>query len=540
MDGRAWEGRLEDMPSSERPSAAANIAGQAKAPHEVELKLRGAPAVLDKLRQAPVILQHARNQGIVRRLEAVYYDTSDCLLDRHGISLRVRRSGRRHIQTLKRAASGNDPLARQEWETPVDDEHIDLSRLPVAEIGAPLDGLRAEALKPVFSSKVRRRVQKVEFGSALVEIAFDEGVIAAGDRSEALSEIELELKAGDAAILYEIGLSLLDLAPLQVETASKAARGYKLANSAEFKATKAEPVSITAEDNVDAAIAKILGNGHHQLMANLAPAEAGGNPEGVHQMRVALRRLRTALSLIRRELGPTALAPIADEAKRLARVLGPARNWDVFTTQTLADIEKADLPAVDIARLRGAAEPFRAESYVAVRKMLAGPQTNRFFLSFGSVLERRGWRNGVASEAMTVLGEPVSSLARRALARSHRKSLKRGRHFKHMAADARHQLRLSLKKLRYTSEFFLPLYSHDPAAGKYLKRLSKLQDALGAANDAVTTQPLLDTLRRGASEPELHYSTGAVIGWQRREQIEAAKGLLRTWRKFEAAKPFWA
>ncbi|TCR64546.1 inorganic triphosphatase YgiF [Bosea sp. BK604] len=531
---------MDDMPNPALPGAPGHPNAQDKAPHEVELKLRGTPAMLDKLRQAPVITQHARNQGIVRRLEAVYYDTPDCLLDRHGISLRVRRSGQRHIQTLKRAASGDNPLARQEWETPVDDEHIDLSRFPVAEIGAPLDGLRAEVLRPVFSSKVRRRIQKVQFDSALVEIAFDEGVIAAGERSEKLSEIELELKAGDAAILYEIGLSLLDLAPLQVETATKAARGYKLARNTEFKAAKAEPVAITAEDNVDAAIAKILGNGQHQLMANLAPVEFGDNPEGVHQMRVSLRRLRTALTLIRRELGPTALGPVAEEARRLARVLGPARNWDVFATDTLADIEKAGLPDIDIAGLRNAAEPFRAESYVVVREMLAGSQTNRFLLSFGRLLERRGWRNGVASEAMTVLAEPVKSFARRVLTRSHRKSLKRGRHFKQLSPEARHELRLSLKKLRYTSEFFLPLYADVPAAGKYLKRLSQLQDVLGAANDAATTQPLLDTLRRGTSAPELHYSIGAVIGWQRREQVEAAKGLLKRWRKFEATTPFWA
>jgi len=528
------------MPNPALPGAPGHPNAQDKAPHEVELKLRGTPAMLDKLRQAPVITQHARNQGIVRRLEAVYYDTPDCLLDRHGISLRVRRSGQRHIQTLKRAASGDNPLARQEWETPVDDEHIDLSRFPVAEIGAPLDGLRAEVLRPVFSSKVRRRIQKVQFDSALVEIAFDEGVIAAGERSQKLSEIELELKQGDAAILYEIGLSLLDLAPLQVETSSKAARGYKLARNTEFKAAKAEPVAITAEDNVDASISKILGNGQHQLMANLAPVEFGDNPEGVHQMRVSLRRLRTALTLIRRELGPTALGPVAEEARRLARVLGPARNWDVFATDTLADIEKAGLPDIDIAGLRNAAEPFRAESYVVVREMLAGSQTNRFLLSFGCLLERRGWRNGVASEAMTVLAEPVKSFARRVLTRSHRKSLKRGRHFKQLSPEARHELRLSLKKLRYTSEFFLPLYADVPAAGKYLKRLSQLQDVLGAANDAATTQPLLDTLRRGTSAPELHYSIGAVIGWQRREQVEAAKGLLKRWRKFEATTPFWA
>lgn len=522
------------------PSAPATPNGQAKAPHEVELKLRAAPDVLDTLRQAPIIAQHVLNQGIVRRLDAIYYDTPDRLLDRHGISLRVRRSGRRHVQTLKRAASDKGALARQEWEMPVPGEHVDLSLLPVAEIGAPLEGLRADSLKPVFVSKVRRRLQRAQFDGALVEIAFDDGVIEAGGRAEPLSEIELELKAGDAAVLYEVGLSLLDLAPLQLEMASKAARGYRLAFDRDFKAVKAESVAVAAGDNVDAAIAKILGNGYSQLMGNLAPVKAGGNPEGIHQMRVALRRLRTALSLIDREFAPPALVPIAIEAKRLARVLGPARNWDVFSTQTLADIEQVDLVDVDIAGLHGAAEPFRRQHHVEVDEVLAEAQTNRFLLSFGCLLERRGWRNGIASDAMGVLAEPVSSFGRRVLERIHRKSLKRGRHFKHLAPDARHQLRLSLKKLRYTSEFFLPLYADDPAARKYLKRLAKLQDALGLANDAATTQPLLTTLRLGGLTPELHYSIGALTGWQKRDAVEAAKGLLKRWRRFEATRPFWA
>ncbi|MFX5602665.1 CYTH domain-containing protein, partial [Acinetobacter baumannii] len=92
---------------------------------------------------APVIVEHIGNQGTVRRLEAVYYDTPDRLLDRHGLSLRVRRNGKRYLQTLKQRVSGNGTLSRREWEAPVDTIEPDLTRLPIAEIGAPLDGLLA-------------------------------------------------------------------------------------------------------------------------------------------------------------------------------------------------------------------------------------------------------------------------------------------------------------------------------------------------------------------------------------------------------------
>jgi inorganic triphosphatase YgiF len=524
------ERHLEGLSTRRTPP----VAGQ-----EIELKLRAPAGMLEGTRLAPMIVEHAVNQGIVRRLDATYYDTPDRLLDRAGLSLRVRRSGKRHIQTVKRSSAGDGALARHEWETPVPGEALDLSLLPLAEIGEPLASLDAATLQPVFSSKVRRRVQRVEFEGALIEVAFDDGLITAGAASESLSEIELELKRGDTAVLYELGLSLLEFAPLQLETASKAARGYRLAFDAAPKPAKAERVAIQPGDNIDAAIAKLLANAHRHLIANLAAVEQAGDRDGVHQMRVSLRRLRTALSLIRREIASPALEPIAVEARQLALALGPVRNWDVFVTQTLPAIGDVALPDVDIAALAWAAEPLRAGSYAAVADKLASAATNRFLLSFGCVLERRGWRNGVASEAITVLAEPATALAERALAKVHRTSLKRGRHFARLDSVHRHHLRLSLKKLRYTAEFFLTLYPDNAASGKYLKRLEKLQDALGAANDAVTTQPLLAELKRGDTLPELHYAAGAVAGWLQREQIARSRGLNRRWRQFKAAKPFW-
>lgn len=508
-------------------------------PREVELKLACSAEALSVLGDAELIARHARNRGIVRRLEATYYDTPDCLLDRHGLSLRLRRSGRRHIQTLKRAKAGENPLARDEWEVPSPEGRLDLTLLPLAEIGEPLVSLPATSLAPAFATKVRRRIQKLDFAGAEIEIALDHGTIEAGEKNLPLCEVELELKSGDAAALYEFGLALLELAPLQIETASKAARGHRLAFGTAAQAQKAKPVTLSAQDNVDAAIAAILGNGYRHLMANLGPAMQAGSPEAVHQMRVSLRRLRTAFTLLRRELGPPALEPIAADAKHLAHVLGPARNWDVFITETLPDIAAEGLDGVDLSPLSEAAVPQQAESYVAVHAALASRSVNRFLLGFGAVLERRGWRNGIESAALTVLAEPVGSFAGRVLARSHRKVLRRGRHFARLPPEARHELRLALKKLRYTAEFFLPLYAGQSAARKYLARLTRLQEALGVANDVATTYPLLGALRGSQLRPGVDFAAGAVLGWQRRHELEAAKALLKSWRKFAAATPFW-
>lgn len=533
---------MERYPKEPPPDGATRpVAARARnLPQEIELKLLAPAGTLDRLRAAPIIVERVVNQGITRRLETVYYDTPDRLLDRHGLSLRVRRSGKRYLQTLKRKASGQDMLSRDEWETPIETVEPDLTRLPVAEIGAPLDGLSAEALAPIFTTKVRRHLQRAELPDAVVEIAFDTGTIEAGGKSEALSEIELELKAGDVGALYDFGLLLLDIAPLRVGTSSKAERGYALAFDAASGAAKAMSAGLDAGDNVDAAIAKLLGNCHQHMMANLAAADSGRDPQGVHQVRVALRRFRTVLSILRREVPARSFESAAAEARLLARALGPARGWDVFMTETLAEIEHGHMPDIDLAALKGAVEPFRAKSYAAVRETLADRQANRFMLSVGRLIARRSWRNDIMSEAVAILAEPAIALARRVLTRVHRKAVKQGRHFEELPPDARHQLRLTLKKLRYSTEFFLPLYDDPASARKYLARLAALQDVLGVDNDVTATRPLLHDIALSTRAPEVQRALGAVAGWQYRHRLDAGKTLRKAWRGFRQVRPFWS
>ncbi|MFC5069284.1 CHAD domain-containing protein [Flaviflagellibacter deserti] len=505
---------------------------------EIELRLLASPDVLSQICNAPAVLERARNKGVVRRLVAIYYDTPDRLLMQGGLTLRVRRSGKRYVQTIK-CASGSDPMVRAEWETHVATMAPDLSGLP-REIAAPFDQFGDDNLVPIFATRVRRHSQALELPDAKIEIAFDEGVIEAGERREPVSEIELELKEGGAGALYELGLSLLEVAPLRLSVHSKAERGYALAFDMPPATLKAGPAGISTEDTVDEAAAKLFANCQHHLMANLAAARSGQSPNGVHQARVALRRLRTAIAILRRELPATSLRALAADARSLARTLGSARNWDVFVTETIAEIDEADLPDVDSGRLRSVAEPFRGRSHAGLQEELEKPQTNRFLLSLGRLIERRNWRDDVASETPAILAEQASVFASRCLARLQRKAIKQGRHFRHLQPEHRHALRLTLKKLRYAVEFFLPLYAEQALARKYLKRLSRLQDALGTDNDVTTTRTLLRDIEGSTAHPDVHRAIGVVIGWQGRCQIDATKRLRRRWRAFKKATPFWA
>ena len=153
-------------------------------------------------------------------------------------------------------------------------------------------------------------------------------------------------------------------------------------------------------------------------------------------------------------------------------------------------------------------------------------------------MERRGWRNEIGRDALTVLSQPILTLANKILSRLYRKALKRGAHFRQLNNNAQHDLRIDLKKLRYASEFFLPLYAEHASAKRYVARLSKLQGSLGRARDIATTRILLDAIRQ-ADQPELHLAIGAAAGWQARDQIAVAKALRRRWRQFKATPAFW-
>ncbi|WP_157929622.1 CHAD domain-containing protein [Phyllobacterium zundukense] len=174
-----------------------------------------------------------------------------------------------------------------------------------------------------------------------------------------------------------------------------------------------------------------------------------------------------------------------------------------------------------------------------MRESIADPQTNRFLLSLGLAIEQQSWRNDVASQDLGQLTEPLVKFASRLLARLERKAFKCGRGFWQMRPEARHKLRLTLKKLRYATEFFLPLYSRQASTKKYLRQLSRLQDALGETNDIRTSRTLLSDIRERVDSPDVHRAIGVVTGWQGHLELAGADRLHDRWCRFKRAAPFW-
>lgn len=540
VDGSGRAASPQPDPSTETgpTQASGESAASPSSGHEIELKLLVPASAFPAILAAPVVMRHARRKPIARRLEATYFDTADGLLAAHAVALRVRKAGRRFVQTLK-TPPGADPLRRGEYESPVPGPALDLSLLPLDQLGPPLSALAADRLLPLFTTKVRRRVVLLDLPDGVVELALDEGWIETVGRREPISEVELELKSGDTGALYELALALLDIAPLRIGTASKSERGYALARDTRAKATKARPTLMSADDTADAAILSILSGCQRHLIANLPIAEAGQDVEGVHQTRVALRRLRSALALFRREIPAPAVLALSAESRRLARALGAARNWDVFITTTIPDMVAQGLPDVDFQGAATLAGPLREAAYDEARAAIADRQTAHFLLSLGRTIERRSWRNDIDGSQLAVLTGPASDFAARALARLHRKALKQGRHLARLAPEARHELRLTLKKLRYAAEFFLTLFDNGPRASNYLKHLARLQETLGVANDRATTSGLLQAVAAGSRDPDIHRAIGTIIGWQAHAGMAGAAALAREWRCFRKSAPFW-
>ena len=331
---------------------------------------------------------------------------------------------------------------------------------------------------------------------------------------------------------------MLDAGPLRVGTRSKSERGFALAFDIVQPAAKAELSGIAVEHAVDDVIARLIGSCWHHLLKNHAVAEKGSDPEGVYQMRTALRRLRTICALFRRDIPSPSFQAVNGEARWLMQQLGPARDWDAFVETTVTRLVRA-VPDVDLDVLRQAVERQRKSSYAALHAVLADPRCSRFLLSLGQLVERRGWRNEIDSEALAVLSQPMATLSDKILNRLHRKAFKRGAHFRQLDGGAQHDLRIDLKKLQYAAELLSPLYAAQAPAKRYISRLASLQASLGRVRDIASTRILLDAIRQD-DQPALQLAIGAVAGWQARDRIAVAKTLRRRWRRFKATPAFWS
>jgi CHAD domain-containing protein len=284
------------------------------------------------------------------------------------------------------------------------------------------------------------------------------------------------------------------------------------------------------------------------ITANMSAVEAR-DMEGMHQLRVGLRRLRVALSSFGGDFRNPQLEAVRIRAKALASRLAPARDMDVFAEELFEPAATANgaLDAFEILRKRAFAARRRAWDDAVIQ--VTGPGFRVFLGDLGEAIDRRLWSGlfpgqGHATKGMLAFEAPGVKLADRMLAHRLKGARKRARHLESLSDAERHDLRISLKKLRYTAEFFAPFYEKRKVE-KFLSRLSRMQDVLGALNDVAVARKTLDVLVQSndvvSSVPhaELSFAAGIVYGWHLDRAARMWDDAVSRWKKFARTETFW-
>ncbi|MFC0388407.1 CYTH and CHAD domain-containing protein [Muricoccus vinaceus] len=485
-------------------------------PTEIEIKFLlpdGDPAALDG---HPML--RGCEAGPPSRETTTYFDTADRAFARAGASFRLRRAGNRSVQTLK-LRDGGGPFGRGEWEWPVKGGQPD--RRQLAE--TPLAGLEGELI-PVFTAEVVRRLRRLRHEDATIEIVVDEGTIQAGKRTEAIREAELELKGGSPAALHRLAARLQADLRLVLGAESKSDRGWRLLTGEPRRGAKAQDIDLPHDIVAAEAFRRIVAAILASLLAH-QPAAAAGVMEGVHGMRIATRRLRALLALFRPCLAAETEARFTAGLRDLARVLGEARDWDVFVAETLPQAAGAEAD-----RLRPLAEAERRAAHGRVVEEFGRPALTSLVLGLTAWAEDPAALSGEAGGG--AMDEPLLDLAPGLVERLARKARRRGRHIRRRSEAELHELRKALKKLRYGIEFVAPLHKAKRVSA-YLHHCKLLQEKLGALNDAAVAVTLAGRLAQ--NDAALAPAALAVSAWADARRAEAHHDLRKAWRAFRDA-----
>lgn len=510
---------------------------------EMELKFLISVKDANKIARLDWLKGKQRGRATIKNLRATYFDTPELELLDARVAFRIRKEGRRWVQCVKTPERPSEgAFTRREWETFVPRPEPDVSVFEDAETLKALPIATADRLQPAFETIVKRRRRLIEMAPGqMVALDMDRGVIKSGDKTEDVCELEMELVEGGPVAVFQLALKLVEIVPLRLSSATKAQRGYRLLTGERPNWVKAAkpvlPKGVTAENGLGAVVRHCIGH----LRANEQVAVNRGHVEGVHQMRVASRRLRSALGIYKKLLPPEQYNHFDGELKWLINAMGPARDWDVFLDETLAPMANLPYGAKALDGLRQAAADARDQGYALVAETLNSTRYGRLLLELAQWVETRGWRDQPVSEWSAMLFAPAAVLAREVLNKRHKRLKREGRHFKTLSPEDRHRLRIDVKKLRYATEFFSSLFPGGTNK-KYSAALAVLQDGLGKLNDVAVAQEGLKTLVEGAAKAgreNLNLAAGMVIGWQGHVANGEMEKLVKDWESFNARKPFW-
>ena len=515
-------------------------------PREIELKFNFDQANDRRLKR--YLSRAAGKRPISEMLVSVYFDTPDLQLLARGISLRVRRSGKRYRQTIKVADGRSAGLFdRAEWEQDVRGPEPELT---AAAGGVPDDLLNGQLpgpFRPVFETRVRRTTYNVASRGQRIELTLDQGEIDTGKRRAPICELELELTHGDRGSLFELAKALNDVAPLRLAVKAKADRGYELLRNDVDPVDRATDIHLAPEMSTQEAF-RVIGNGClRQLIAN-EPAMIAGDAEALHQMRIALRRLRAAISAFANVVADSDLQNIKSELRWITGELGPARDLDVFVAEVLVPLRANNAKEPGVLNLFRDFERRRARAHKEAVGTIRSARFNSLVVDTAAWIEVGPWTRDNDDLLRLRRGQSVLAHASEELTRRRRKLKRKGKTLKELSPRERHMLRIAAKKFRYALEFFWDLFpGKTHTREEALSALKELQDALGGLNDIAVRERLASKVvlskRAKPGAPgtrDRAFAAGLIFGSQEAHVAGLLDAAEDAYTRLLKVKAFWA
>jgi inorganic triphosphatase YgiF len=485
------------------PSSVASSAAPPAAPIEIELKLALWPQDAARIAALPLLKRRTAQQ---RKLHNIYFDTPDQKLRASGIALRLRRDGRRWLQTLKTApANGSALTARGEWEHAVKSPQLNAQALagtPWAQLDA--DGKLFDALSPQFTTEFARTLWIIRRpNKSVIEMALDTGQVRTAERTAPICELELELKRGTPADLFEVAAQLAAHVALLPSHMSKAQRGYAVLQGNVNTPVFAQAQRLSDDLPLQEAARRVLGAAFTQFCGNLIALRHADDPELAHQARVGWRRWRSALKLFGPALQVDAPPPVSG-VRALLMPLARLRDLDVAAAEILPRWQNAYVQGDgqrrgQWERLQEALLEARIAARAAVRGALQRPEVGATLIALTQWLETPPAQGAEAA--------PLDAFAQRRVQRLR----KRMQQALAQAGDleAEHQARILAKRTRYGVEALAHVLPKQKAK-RWRKQASAVQTRLGATRDAAQAASLAHVL--GAA-PELEaFLRGVAAG----------------------------
>jgi inorganic triphosphatase YgiF len=504
---------------------------------EPGLRLELTQIELQRLRTHPALADLSAGEPVTQTRHSICFDTADHKLRGAGIALLLRSDGAGWRQTVTAAdAAGSRRAGR-----PIAAATVPRPRPDVAAIGDRRLRRKVEkavdraTLAPVFETLVERTTRQLRSGVGELELALDEGVVRAGDAQEGVCGAELELKWGAPDCLLQTATRLFGSTALRLADGSTLERGYRLAirpTAVRAPPRRAEPVPLASGDTCAEALARIVESATAQIVANRTAVLDSEDPDAAHQLRIGLRRLRSALRAFRPVAETPVLRELDGHARALAGSVGGLRDADVLIDDIFAPAVAALNGDAGAARLREALLANRARARERARADLCGEQWSVLQLHLAL------WPRTI--EGLEQLAAPVTKLARSALKRQWRKVVASGRRLDDLTVEQRHAMRKDLKSLRYAAEFFATLFPAQAARG-FIKEVRALQEAFGYLNDVAAAERLVAICEAHCgADLDARLIAGFVLGWHNAEAARAWKEVHKGWRRLAKGPRFWA